>query len=299
MMRSNALWMLVIGLVAPFAAAAPPTPAQLQEKFKAGDYRGTLAGISQALALKPGSDEGYDRYELLMLKGECLVQLNSASYAVHAFDDAREATDDAAKKAQARANELIFRSAAGLKYSPRSGADRAAIDVKAPESRKKAMLALRADLLAQNKARIDTAKRAANLEPLLTLLPALRQIAVLEIGATGQFEQIKPLLVEMGTHARDLITKELKVCRIHVEQVNATANEIYGNDDFVGRRGLFTKERQDLAAQADYIRQIETTGREGRRIAQLLGGAVDAWERIVTDSTDLATRIDAILRRVD
>lgn len=299
MARWNACLIMMVALAGPLAGAAPPTTAQIEDKFKAGDFRGALAGISQALALAPGADAGYDRCGLLMLKGECLVQLNSASYAIDAFEDARQATDDPARGAQARANEVLLRKSAGLRYAPRSGTDRAPIDVKSPESRKKAMLALRADLLAQNRALTERARRADNLEPLLKLLPTLRDVAVLEIGATGDFAQTRPLLVEMGTNARGLIVQELKACRTRVEALNAAASEIYATDDFVGRRGLNSKERRDLAATSDYVRQIETTGREGRRIAQLLGGAVDAWDRIVSDANDLAARGDAILARRD
>ncbi|MEZ0268089.1 MAG: hypothetical protein ACAI43_25475 [Phycisphaerae bacterium] len=279
--------------------AAPPTPAQIQEKYAAADYRGALAGIAQALALKPGSDEGYDRYALLMLKGECLVQLGSQSLAADAFEDAREATDHLGRAAAAKANEIVLRKALAFKYVPKTGTDKNAIDIKPADGRLRAMNALRADLLAQNKVQIGTAAQAGNLEPLLKLMPVLRQIATLEIGATGDLVQSRPMLVELGTHARTLIVAELRRCRMEVEAMNGAANEVWVNDDQVGRRGLYTKERRELAGTGDYVRRIEETAREGRRIARLLGGAADAWEQIVADSGDLVTRIDIILKRVD
>jgi hypothetical protein len=293
------LSIVLVAVACGSAHAAPPTPAQIQEKFAAGDYRGTLAGIAQALALKPGHDEGYDRYALLMLKGESLVQLGSGSLAADAFEDAREATDQILPAAGAKANEIVLRKALAFKYVPKTGTDKAAIDIKPADGRIKAMNAIRADLLAQNKAQIGTAAQAGNLEPLLKLMPVLRQIATLEIGATGDLVQARPMLTDLGTHARSLIVAELKRCRQEVEALNAAANEIWVQDDNVGRRGLYTKERRELGGMAEYVKRIEETAREGRRIARLLNGAADAWEQIVADSSDLYTRIDVILRRVD
>src|SRR5436190_1027729 len=194
------------------ALAAVPTPAHLRQTFDAGDYRGTLAGISRALALAPGADEGYDRYELLMLKGECLVQLDSGALAADAFEDAREVTKDVKLAATAKANELLLRRALAFKYVPKTGAERAPIDVKPAAGRPRAMMALRADLLGQHKSKLEVAARADNLEPLLTLMPVLREVAVLELGATGELAQSRPMLVELGTHARSLITAEVKRC---------------------------------------------------------------------------------------
>lgn len=298
-MRNIFLVMLVIGLAASSANALPPTPVQIQEKFKSGDYRATLLGISQALALKPGSDEGYDRFALLMLKGECLIQLNISDYAAHAFEDARAATNDPQKIAVARANELIALKSPVLKYVPRTGTNREPIDIKAQASRLVAMNALRVDMLFQNRALIDSAKGGENLEPLLKLLPALRGITSLEITTTGDFSAIRPMLVEMGNHARKLINAELNTLRARVEGLNAAASELYGSDDQISPRGLYSRERQELASMTDYVRQIESAGREGRRIAIVLGGAVDAWERIVTDASDLNSRITAVLSRAD
>src|SRR5689334_10241226 len=134
-------------LLAMPAAALPPTPAEIRAKFDAGEYRPTLAMIGQALALKGGAAEGYDRYDLFMLKGECLVQLGSAALAAEAFEDARESTRVPLKMGTARGNEVMLRRSLSMRYVPKTGPDKAAIDVKPPAERKRAMLALRADIL--------------------------------------------------------------------------------------------------------------------------------------------------------
>jgi hypothetical protein len=278
-------------------AIAAPSMKELQDKYRSGDYRGTLSGIAQALALRGAPAEAYDRYELLMLRGDCLVQLNSGSYAGDAFDDARESTEDIPKRAAAGASELVARKAPIGKYVPRTGPDRDPIDIKSPDSRKKAMDALRADLLAQNRTKIEAARNADNLEPMIATLPVLRQIAVLEMGSTGQLTDTKPVLQELGIRARGLIGRDLKGCRMEVAQINANSVEI--ENDRLERRGLFTQERKDLAALGDHVQQIESVGSEGRRIAEILSGDVAAWDKIVAEATDLATRIEVILRRAE
>src|SRR4051812_7735182 len=82
---------LFLAFVAGPVATAAPTMAQVRESFAAGQYQPTLRSIADCLALKGQAAEGYDRYELLTLKGECLIQLKSAAYAANAFEDAQAA----------------------------------------------------------------------------------------------------------------------------------------------------------------------------------------------------------------
>ena len=174
-------------LLCPRPAAAAPATAQVREAYDAGRYPDALKLIGECLLAKDAA-ETYDRCELLMLKGECLVRLKSVSYAAHAFEDARAATDDPGKQAAAMAAELVVRRSPSLKYAPKTGPDRTPIDVVAPDSRKTAMLALRTDLLASLLDQIDRALGARTLTPTLDLLAPLREVAVLEFGATGVVE---------------------------------------------------------------------------------------------------------------
>jgi hypothetical protein len=281
------------------ALAAPPTADEIRVQAAAGNHSAALGLISQALTLKGPAAEGIDRYELLMLKGESLLQLGQAKYAADAFEDASEATNDPAKSAAAKAAEIIIHRSPVMKYVPRTGPDSTPIDIKSPEQRRKAMLAARNDTLASIKQKIDAALKADDLEPMMALLPALRDVVTLEIGGAGELGESKPVFAALGTRARALIAQELKGSRAHVEELNAAASEIVGFGYQVSRRGLYSRERKDLAAMTEYIRQIESVSRDGLRIARMFSGEVGEWEHLATAAADLSLRIETILRRVD
>ena len=281
----------------PRPAAAAPAMAQVREAYDARKYPEALKLIAERLAAKGAAVEANDRYALLMLKGECLVRLASVPYAAHAFEDARAATDDPGKQAAAMAAEMVVRRSASLKYAPKTGPDRTPIDVVAPDPRKKAMLALRSDLLASLKPKIDRALGAETLTPTLDLLAPMREVAVLEFGASGSVEQTRSVLKALGTHALELIRRELKAQHARVEQINTAANEIVGWNDYVSRRGLHTDERKELAAAAEYLRRIDSVAREGRRIARLVEGDVASWDGVANDAEEQVIRIESILGR--
>ena len=280
-------------------AAPPPTADEIRAQAAAGNHSAALGLIAQALTLKGPAAEGVDRYELLMLKGESLVQLGQPRYAADAFEDSSEVAADPTKSATAKANEVIIRRSPVLKYAPRTGPDAAPIDIKPPEQRRKAMLMARNDTLASIKSKIDAALKADNLEPMLALLPALRDVVTLEIGGAGELGESKPIFTALGSRARALIAQELKGSRAHVEELNAAASEIVGNGWQISRRGLYSPERKDLAALAEYIHQIESTCRDGLRIARMLNGQAGEWEHLASNAADLTLRIETILRRVD
>ena len=87
-------FLLLLFVVHGVATAAAPTMAQVRETYDAGQYQPTLKSIAQCLALKGPAADGYDRYELLTLKGECLVRLKSLAYAADAFEDAHAAVPE-------------------------------------------------------------------------------------------------------------------------------------------------------------------------------------------------------------
>jgi hypothetical protein len=297
MTRMTLVLMLTMAVsLCPRPAAAAPPVAQVREAYDAGRYPDALKLIGECLLAKDAA-ESYDRCELLMLKGECLLRLKSASHAAHAFEDARAATDDPGKQAAAMAADLLLRRSPSLTYTPKTGPDRTPIDVVAADSRKTAMLALRSDLLASLKPRIDRALGAQTLTPTLDLLAPLREVAVLEFGATGVVEQTRSVLRALGTHALDLIRRELKAQHARVEQINAAANEIVGWNDYVSRRGLHTDERKELAAAAEYLRRIDTVAREGRRIARLLGDDAAPWDAVANNADEQVIRIESIVGR--
>src|SRR5688572_14868767 len=70
------------------ATAQQPTMEGAQGDFASGDYRSALQKISRLLTgptARPGTPH---RYELLLLRGECMLQLKEANFAADAFDAA-------------------------------------------------------------------------------------------------------------------------------------------------------------------------------------------------------------------
>jgi hypothetical protein len=299
--RWAALLALAACVLAPIstALAAPPTADEIRAQAAAGNHSAALGMIAQALTLKGPAADGIDRYELLMLKGESLLQLGQPKYAADAFEDASEVATEPAKRAAAKANDVIVRRSPVMKYVPKTGPDTAPIDIKSPEQRRKAMLMARNDTLASIKPKIDAALKADDLEPMMELLPALRDVVTLEIGGAGELGESKPIFTALGTRARALIAQELKGSRAHVEELNAAASEIVGFGWQVSRRGLYSRERKDLAALAEYIHEIESVCRDGLRIARMFQGNAGEWEHLASNAADLSLRIETILRRVD
>jgi hypothetical protein len=101
------------------------------------------------------------RYELLMLKGECQLQMRDRLGASTAFKSAAKSAANLDELAAARANAVIVERSTSGRYLPRPGA-RAdeAIDILLIDPRKHAMMAVQAELWSQCKPQVDAALRA-------------------------------------------------------------------------------------------------------------------------------------------
>ena len=102
---------------------------------------------------------------------------------------------------------LLIQKSPGLTYKPKNGGE--PIDIVDPESRKVALAALYADLLAANQAGIDKAMKDTSLKPMHDLLPMVTDLYALEVAATGHATKTEDMAKAMGQHARDLINAEL------------------------------------------------------------------------------------------
>jgi len=81
------VWVLTGALTqAQVAPPAPPTPDQIQKMIDAQAYRPALQAIAQILPSVAGTAAGGGKYALLMMRGECLLQLKDSATAIIAFD---------------------------------------------------------------------------------------------------------------------------------------------------------------------------------------------------------------------
>jgi hypothetical protein len=285
-------------LVAPRGLAAPAqqlSVADAQADLNAGDYPGCLRKISTLLASSSMKSDSPERYDLLMLRGECMLNLKQPIAAASAFEAASvvgKNQTDLPKIASAEANSVLIKAARGMQYKPKSASPGdPGIDIVAHEPRKQAMKALFDDRRAELAPSIAAALKNSTLVPLPKLLPAAWDLFVLEFGATGDTVQTTEDLKKLGGHARGLIGTELGRLTSRLEQLNNLANEptLSGgnfNNASISYRGLNTTERDELSEMAKYLVNIEGVAEKGRRINRMLGGTGDTWDAILADCAE-------------
>src|SRR5688572_10394377 len=166
MFRASALCVLLLAstLAAQPAATALPTMEQLQQQLDSNPQE-ALRGIARLLAIKGPAAQQYDRYELMMLRGEASLRTKAMPAAADAFAAAAKETTAPAKQAAAKANEILTRRSKQTGYVPTRASTRPTAGVKPgqpmpilqPEDRKAAMNALLADALVTLAPRVKTA----------------------------------------------------------------------------------------------------------------------------------------------
>ena len=214
----------------PVDPAAIPTFEQLQAQFKAGNYAEVLRGISRCLALKGEPAKAYDRYDLLMLRGETLVQTKVMSSAGVAYAQAAKSTDDAKKKADARAMELLVQKSTPAGYVPRTTpkddkndpGSAAAPGINPSSSvgqpipftdksgRHLALSALFEDDLARVQPRCEAAARQDSIPPIIEALKSLVDLHDIETAASGSDKRTHALSADLTGHAHKLFSSTLK-----------------------------------------------------------------------------------------
>jgi hypothetical protein len=281
---------------------AQPSPPQQDASLDAaridaarGEYRAAILKIGKLLYSfkEPTPDE---RYELLMLKGECQLQLKDRMGSASTFKSAAKAAGDLNQLAAARANALIVERSAGGVYKSASASGES-IDILAPESRKKAMAQLLQDTWSKNKRDIDAAMRGETLPPIEKVFVAVADSYALELTTTGEAKQIEPVMRELGGRAFGLIRDEVTRYTRLVEQMNQLSNSAqdYARGWGASRRGLLPDERDDLRNAIAYLTKVQDRVREYRRIAARLGGNQQKWDLLVADIADAIAEAEAVL----
>ncbi len=278
---------VLLAFAGSFAAHAQ-TIQDVQKTMDSKDYRDALRTISDALARRDAKDEK-TRYQLLMMRGECQLQLGQRMEAGSAFEGAAKSASNTAEAATARANIVLMKASPANKYMAKTGT--AQIDILDSESRKQAFAALRDDLLSANQQKIDAAMHDDTLVPTMKILPMVLDIAYLEYATSGSAEKTHTELKQLGEHARSLMGGELSRIRHQTERAEDLSNSYLNN----GRRGLTSTERDELKKSIDYVTQICHTAREARRRAIDLGFDGAPWEPIIADADDLLERQQGVL----
>jgi hypothetical protein len=284
--------------------ASLPTQDDIRKAFEAKQYAKVIADVGRVLPVRRETAVGYDRYELLMLKGESHLQLKQAKSAGDAFTAAAKETRDEIKAATARATQRMLRESKGLTAQRRHSASAsstgggasataagpASVDLLDREKREDALRLTYDNLRDAAEPKVKEATRSRTLPPILDALTALSDIRDLELAATGGDSSTASARQELGERARSLMSKELDRTEGDIKLMFESANNVVttrttavtsittgaGYDQTkVYRRGLSAKDRTDLKAAMKTCQQIMAAAETITRQSALDSKAAD------------------------
>jgi hypothetical protein len=286
----------------PPAAQPPPAPqkpdqqqqpltfATVQADFDKADYRNCLGKISKLLTTGAYKSDSPERYDLLMLRGECLLRLKQKQGAQAAFESAAKMMrkqEDVQRASSATALvALVKASTPALAYQSKKAGGGDAVDIVEPGSRQKAMGLLMQDLREKVRPDFKKAMNDDSLVPTHNLLRPAWELYSVEMAATGDTALTSERLQELGAHAQKLIGGELKRLNSRLDQLEDLAAEpTWGDFGYGGGgvRGLRTEERNELQGLAKDLVQVEETIHNARRIARLLGRTGENWDAMLAE----------------
>jgi hypothetical protein len=250
------------------AAAALPTEAEIRAAFDAGDYAKALQQLQRVIVLKGAAAAAYNRYDMLMLKGESHLRSKQYKSAADAFGLAAKASEDEVQQATARATQRLVLEAKGPTVQRRSlarGEKPEKADLLDPEQREQALRIVHADLRAANEPKVKAARRAHTLPPIveaLELVSVTRDFelaGVVEGGTAGDTDTAAR--DELAERARELIEKEVGAMEGEVAEIHERA-QIVTSQKYVQTESLMDRRnggRRTGAAGARYEGESTTT----------------------------------------
>ena len=276
------------------ARAASAAVDEVRAAMAAGDWKGAASRADKALFPTPA--DATERYELLMLKGECRLQLRDSIGAGSAFKSAAKSAGDVNQHAAAIANALVVDRSTGGKFRRRDVASAQAIDIVPPESRKQAMIELRDEMWRQYSSQIEAAMHANQLPPIERIFTRVAEMYLLELCATGRADDVGKQARELGQHAFNLMRDEVRKSDVRLDQLSQIANSsgtnAVGWDS--GRLGLTSQQRDEVKRMIPYLVKIRDRASEYRQIAARLGGEPDKWDTLVADTVAVAAEAEGL-----
>ncbi|HEX8915636.1 MAG TPA: hypothetical protein VF796_25000 [Humisphaera sp.] len=238
LVRPTLIALFVLSLVATRPAAAQtaeplPTAAEIKALYDAGEYQKALPKLARVLTLKGKAAEPYNRHELLVLRGETYLRVKgSSASAAASFAEASKEAPDGQAAALDIANELLIRrSTNALVYTPKQKDPKdkakplAPINILEPDGRKAGIAALYNDELAVLEPKLKAADAARTLQPVLDLLPPIRQVRWLEMAATGADANAQKMVAALADRAKRQCDTALKEMTEDLEPIDKAINE--------------------------------------------------------------------------
>ena len=253
------LILCLMGLLGPAAAGAPsdvlPSFSELQKLYDDGQYPVVLQKVTVILQLSDPATQGYDVVDLLMLKGETLLQTKDQASALAAFTQAsKEASTVPTPKpgekaaparkpeqvASARAMAALVGHSGRLGYTPKAlagGVVPSPISLVDLSQRPAAFNAFLVDLKTELSPKAKAASIGDKLPPIVDVVQAIGDLRAVELIATKKTTKFVVRDPQSGT---------------------ATVT--------TGLRGLHPDERQDLQQMEQTLERIVYTCRDFQSI---------------------------------
>jgi hypothetical protein len=280
----------------------PATPAELRRMHDAGQYRICLQQIGRVLR-SGNAAKDYDHYDLLLLRGECLLHLEDPATARLAYVAAAK-SPVAEQAREGRATALLLQRSTKLMYLPRSDNETGdGINVTSKEGRTRALRAFLDDELRVNAPQFRRAASAENLVPISDVLPQLADLYAVERTAAGGDAKLRPILESIGRRARTLIDRELDLREQVIDAIESRANQridapAYGGRWWWGgdvRRGLYTPDRRELRDLIDYLQRVEGTAKLGQQLAVSFDADAKLWDPLIARASKAVRHAQDVL----
>jgi len=274
------------------AAAAPKisTIEDLRKIYSQGNYRLCLQGIAKLIGSGP-EKMGFEKSDLLYLRGECLIAQGDPASALPAYQAAEKEGKTGPQKLLARSMVVMIKSGNGKGY--RTSPTGEPMDIVKPESRKTAMAALFTQKFPAASEAATNSLGAKNLPPLTHALPAVLDVGALEYAATGATTRTLAIAAPMGDRARELIGTEIDRLGNQLTQLQSRSNFVVTNNavqvsspgggvwwEGNERAGLSPDDRDWLRTTANYLNEIMNACKEGTQLATVYEGNLQAWQQL-------------------
>jgi hypothetical protein len=267
---------------------------EIRGMVTSSNYRGALDKINKLLF--PSLKDEPMRYELMMLKGECQLQLKDRIGAATAFKSAAKAARDVNELAAARANQLIVERSTSGQFKPRFGSGAEPIEILLIDPRKQAMRALRQEMWSQYEKQIESALRADKLSPIEQVFPRVADMYLLEMYTDAQAGEMDRAMRDLGGHTFKLVRTEVTTTANRIDYLSQMANSSSGNAAGweTGRMGLTSQQRDEVKRTIEYLSNIRDRVVEYRQAAAKLGGDAGKWDALVADTVVLISDAESL-----
>jgi hypothetical protein len=264
---------------------------EAQKLLDEGKYSEAVAKADVELRNRNITPE--DQYSLLMLKGEAALRAGQKPLATSSFNAAARAATNRKDAISAAANSLVAqRMVQGVVTI-----DDQSYPIATLEQRKVAMQKMADEIMTKDARNLKTALEARTLGPIIDVAPAVWNMCVLEMEATGGNSQnAEPVARSLGKQSQDLIAVELRRLQRDLDYTEQNAYELYTWTGWTAR-GLTPAQRQNLQETVPYVNRILRTVLNARRVAIVLGGDIGSWDRLAAECDDLSHRLDIVLTR--